>query len=146
METYEAGQLARRLMNEHGLGHWLFRFDRRAISRLGQCSHGRQTISLSEKIIPLTDEKVIRNTILHEIAHALVGPGHGHDHVWRRQALTIGCNGERGHRVDTSPLAPWMATCQCAGKRFRRHRLAEKVRNFSACPDCKTKLEWKKVA
>lgn len=146
METHAAGLMARRMMNEHGLGHWLFKFDRRAVGRLGCCRHGEQTISLSEKIVRLTDESVIRNTVLHEIAHALVGPGHGHDHVWRRQALAIGCNGNRGHTVDTSSLAPWLATCQCAGKKFRRHRLAANIRNCSACPDCKTKLEWQKVA
>ena len=33
----------------------------------------------------------IRDTILHEIAHALVGPCHGHDAVWRQKAREIGC-------------------------------------------------------
>lgn len=145
METTTAGQMARRLMNEHGLGHWLFRFDRRATVRLGQCHHGRQTISLSEKVVRLTDEATVRNTILHEIAHALVGPGHGHNYVWRMKAQSIGCNGNRCHSVDVYAAAPWLGTCGC-GKEFRRHRLNAKTRDYGRCPSCKVNLTWRRVA
>lgn len=146
METTTAGQMARKMMNDHGLAHWRFRFDRRAVRRLGQCDHANQTISLSEKVLALADEATVRNTILHEIAHALVGPGHGHDWVWRRKAPSIGCNGNRCHTVNTTSLAPWQAQCKCAGKVFSRHRLAASVKHNSACPNCRTKLDWQRVA
>ncbi len=48
--------------------------------------------------ITLTKEKIL-DTILHEIAHSLT-PNHHHDHIWKRKAISIGCNGERcgGHK------------------------------------------------
>lgn len=145
METTTAGQMARRLMNEHGLGDWLFRFNRRAVGRLGLCDHGTRTISLSVKVVLLADETTVRNTMLHEIAHALVGPGHGHDWTWKARARSIGCNGNRCHKVDTRSLAPWLGTCGC-GREFRRHRLSQKVRDYGRCPSCKAGLNWQRVA
>ncbi len=96
--------LAKDLMKEHGLisKGWTFKFDR-AVSRFGQTkqsvnrSTGRieRTISLSKPLTEKRDEMKVRNTILHEIAHALVGVQHGHDIVWKRQAMAIGCDGQR---------------------------------------------------
>ena len=40
--------------------------------------------------------EVIKNTILHEIAHAIVGYGvSAHGSEWKRMAMSIGCNGQR---------------------------------------------------
>lgn len=33
------------------------------------------------------------DTVAHEVAHALVGPAHGHDAVWRRKAVELGGSG-----------------------------------------------------
>lgn len=38
---------------------------------------------------------LIRDTILHEIAHALVGPNHCHDLVWKAKCLEIGATPRR---------------------------------------------------
>ncbi len=45
----------------------------------------------------------MRNTILHEIAHALTGHKAGHNAEWRNMAIAIGCDGQRvyNHRTDT---------------------------------------------
>ena len=51
----------------------------------------------------LYDEAEVRETILHEIAHARVGASHGHDAVWQAEARRIGSTGRR--LVD--PHAPW---------------------------------------
>lgn len=40
-----------------------------------------------------------RDTILHEIAHALT-PGHNHDAVWQTKAVEIGCDGKRCYGFD----------------------------------------------
>jgi hypothetical protein len=81
----DAEALAQQLMSEHGLSHWHFEFDR-AVRRFGFCMYGIRTITLSRKFTLLNSEPEVRNTILHEIAHALVGPNHGHDKVWRTNA------------------------------------------------------------
>jgi predicted SprT family Zn-dependent metalloprotease len=83
-------------MNQHGLREqlWSFQFDR-SVSRLGLCSHRKKTISLGTHATLVNDELAVRNTILHEIAHALVGVNHNHDAVWKAKAREIGCTGER---------------------------------------------------
>lgn len=43
----------------------------------------------------LNNSKVIENTVLHEIAHAIVGAKHHHDSVWRIQHIKMGGNGQR---------------------------------------------------
>lgn len=121
MDAREALSLGRRLLREHGLDGWQLTFDR-AKTRAGACHFGRRTITLSRALTLLHSEAEVRETLLHEIAHALVGPGHGHDAVWRAQARRIGSTGARC--ID--PGAPrvkgdWQGTCP-AGHVINRHR------------------------
>lgn len=108
------------LMNYHGLTDWNFFFDR-AVVRFGLCSYKNKTISLSKTLTELNNWERIKNTMLHEIAHALVGPGHGHDRVWERKALEIGCDGKKYYsRKNTiQPKYKYEATC-VHGKVFTR--------------------------
>lgn len=94
METKLAEGLAKGLMSQHGLAGWRFRWDR-AVRRLGLCNYRTKTISLSYPLASLNPDYQVKNTILHEIAHALVGSMNGHNNVWRAKAMSIGCNGER---------------------------------------------------
>ena len=32
-----------------------------------------------------------KDTVLHEVAHAKVGPGNEHNEIWRKQARELGC-------------------------------------------------------
>ena len=57
---------------------------------LGTCSHNTKTILLSKTFANGLGEKEILDTILHEIAHALVGSGNGHNAVWKAQARKLG--------------------------------------------------------
>jgi len=41
-------------------------------------------------------DELVRDTLLHEIAHALVGTAHGHDEVWKAKCLEIGAINLRG--------------------------------------------------
>ena len=86
--------MANDLMNLHGVGHWTFKFDR-AIRRAGLTSYASRTISMSLPLVRSMEAVEVRNTLLHEIAHAMVGAGYGHGPTWRRQALAIGCNAQR---------------------------------------------------
>ncbi len=112
------------LLDEHGLEEWSFQYDD-AISRMGVCSFGTRVISLSLLYCLNAPVKSLRNTLLHEIAHALVGPDHCHDSVWRARARSIGCTGERCGRGD--PFAPpryivHCRNCRWKGKRNIRRR------------------------
>ena len=113
--------LARSLMATHGLEDWELDLDH-ARRRAGQTDHARRRITLSRHLMRLYDEAEVRETILHEIAHARVGASHGHDAVWRAEARRIGSTGRR--LVD--PHAPrvegrWRGTCP-AGHTVTRMR------------------------
>jgi len=92
MELTAARTLALKLMDQHGLTalRWSFRFDG-AQKRLGLCTYRSRTISLGEAFASAAEESDVRDTVLHEIAHALVGPGHGHGPVWKKKAHELGC-------------------------------------------------------
>ena len=121
MELGEARRLGTALLEEHGLGDWSFTFDR-AKRRAGVCRYGARQISLSAPLTRLHPAAEVRDTILHEIAHALVGPRHGHDAVWRATAVRIGCSGQRCSSADAPAIeGAWVGTC-AGGHRVTRHR------------------------
>src|ERR1700722_17497176 len=81
---------ARRLMDLHGLKEWEFGINSN-VRRTGVCYYPRKTapgrIELSAHFVERNTEEEIRDTLLHEIAHAIVGPGHGHDAAWREKCV-----------------------------------------------------------
>jgi predicted SprT family Zn-dependent metalloprotease len=147
MNLEDAETLARQLMSGNGLSHWNFQFDR-AVRRFGFCMHRSRTIALSRKLTFLNLESEVRNTILHEIAHALVGPNHGHDRVWRAKAKDLGCDGSRCcDRSVVAPSTKWIAECPGCNRVVRRHR-----RRIASCARCsggsfnpRYQLHWRSV-
>jgi predicted SprT family Zn-dependent metalloprotease len=93
---------ARSWIAAHRLQHWSFQFDH-ATKRAGCCTYSDRVISLAYSYAQCAPNQEIADTILHEIAHALVGKTHGHDAVWRAKALAIGCSGQRCHDVQFTP-------------------------------------------
>jgi predicted SprT family Zn-dependent metalloprotease len=138
--------MALQLMAEHGLHDWRFAFNHRK-QAMGLCVYHRKAIELSiyfvERNNPL---EAIRDTILHEIAHALVGPGHGHDKVWKRKCIEIGARPKRCGEADM-PEGRWNAGCGSCGKRFHRHRKPQRARGWycRTCGPVEGKLAWKQL-
>lgn len=133
MELEDAAGLALELMHEHLAGQgWSLKFDN-AKRRGGGCIHRRRIITLSRQLTLLNDEPIVRNTILHEIAHAIVGAGHGHDATWRATARSIGCDGKRC-MVDEAASVPPKYVGKCAaGHEYPRHRRARGARFCTLC-------------
>ncbi len=105
MDVYDAAKLAKTLMTQHRLFGWSFEFDRE--SRVfGSCDHSRRRIRLSSSLVELNPESEVRDTILHEIAHALVGAGHGHDRVWMAKCAVVGARPEATYDSDQVNLVP----------------------------------------
>lgn len=136
MNATEAKVLATKLMNEHGLiaSGWRFEFDN-AKRRFGVCRYRRKVVGLSLPLVKLNSEAQVRDTILHEIAHALVGSGHGHGHVWKRKAIEIGCNGERCYSVTdvVAPQSKYQAICPSCGHIHRAHRIKKRKASCGLC-------------
>ncbi len=132
MDLEAARDLATTLMHRHGLGDWAFDFDR-ARTRAGSCRYARRAITLSRPLTLLHEPDVVRDTVLHEIGHALTGPGHGHDAEWRRVVTGLGGSPARCLPADAPQLpARWVGTCP-AGHERRAHRRPTRV---SSCPVC----------
>lgn len=130
-----AAELARRLMNEHNLGEWRFQMDE-ATSRAAVCRYTSKIIGLSRLFIRHASEADLRDAILHEIAHALAGPRHNHDAVWRRVAQSIGCTGNRCYHKSFAP-APWLLKCPngCFPPRKVKRR-----RHGAICRNCRSRV------
>ncbi len=81
--------MARRLMEEHGLRGWSLAFVE-AKRRLGDCHFRDRVIRISRTHALEGSNEQIRDTVLHEIAHAIAGPEAGHGPLWKATALRIG--------------------------------------------------------
>ena len=132
MDLTRARQLATTLMARHGLRGWRLVFDD-AKTRAGVCRFAEREIGLSRPLISLYEAEHVTETVLHEIAHALAGPGHAHDRVWRATARRIGCSGERCLPSDAPGVeGPWVGVCP-AGHRTSAHRRPIRVKSCRAC-------------
>lgn len=122
--------MARCYLAQFGLTDWDFAWDR-AKRRAGQTNFTHRRISLSHHIATESTPGQVRDTLLHEIAHALVGPGHGHDATWKEMASKLGATPRaRGN----FPVAPgrWVATCS-AGHQHSRHRKPTRDMSCGLC-------------
>ena len=80
---------ARRLMDAHGLTGWTLAFVE-AKRRLGDCHFKDRVIRISRSHALEGSEAQIRDTVLHEVAHAIAGREAGHGPLWKATARRIG--------------------------------------------------------
>ncbi len=145
MTLTDIAALGQQFIREHeaesGLeAGWRLAFDL-APARGGICRYKEKLITLSVSYCLKASKGNIVNTILHEIAHAIVGPGHGHDAIWKATARRIGCTAERCHRVEHT-LPRWRGRCGCS-QEWKRQRLTQRART-AFCSKCKKSIEWER--
>ena len=98
MTRAEATSYCYARLTEVGLGRWKVRLSTDMTRGFfGLCSYKDECIILNAQHIDIHDEKAVKNTINHEIAHALQ-PGHSHDLIWKEEAKKQGC-------YDTEPCS-----------------------------------------
>ena len=136
MILHEARSLARSLLKANGLDDWTFRFDR-ATRRFGSCRPAERAITLSAPLTALNPEAEVRDTLLHEIAHALT-PGDGHGPRWKAACRRVGAKPVRCYR-ETDVVAPprpparWQVGCPACGWWAERRRLPTRPLVCRAC-------------
>jgi len=140
MLSIDAEKLAKDLINKYIPG-WGFAWIR-SQRCYGKCSFSEHCIKLSLPLVQRNTVVETTNTILHEIAHAMAGPGHNHDWYWKAQCIKIGARPERCFdptQVDTG--AEWKAECKCPGRVFKAIR---KPRRSFICRVCRHPLVYSK--
>ena len=101
---------------------------------IGLCNHATNTLLFSSVYIELNKRREVKDTILHEIAHALVGPeeydeSEGHDLLWQAVAKGIGARPDRFADRHIAPKPRWYFVCPVHGSigaYFRKPKLHRK--------------------
>ena len=140
MELNVVKMLADKLLDEHGLIEkgWRFSFDR-AKRRAGSCKFSKKEITIAKAYAEQQEGIEIRNTILHEIAHALVGSQHGHSQIWRKKAKEIGCDASRCHHIVFSK-PKYVLTCYNRCFEVSRYRVNQSFMQSKICSKCNSNL------
>ncbi len=140
MDKHEAYTLANKLIDQH-LANTGYRFlwnNRRRAA--GVCSYRTKSIQLSLPLTLHSDEKDVKDTILHEIAHALAGHEAGHGFKWQQIARSIGCNGDRCYNENNKQstyeamkrVAKYIGVCPNGHESFK-NRLPKNERSCGLC-------------
>lgn len=130
--------LAEALLVEHlpGAG-WEFGFDN-AKRRAGLCDYSRRRITVSRYLAAASSDDDVRQTLLHEVAHALVGHAAAHGPAWRAAARRIGYTGERLHHGPIAvDRAAWVGRCSAGHVHYRFRRPAGQL----ACGICSPRFD-----
>lgn len=143
LQFREVRQLALELLARHGLFDWSFTFNWRKRT-MGLCLYHVRRIELSVHFVERNGRTEIVDTILHEIAHALVGPEHGHGATWKQKCIEIGARPERCGNVPM-PEGRWQAGCNNCGQQFQRHRRPKHSKRWYCmkCGPDAGKLVWR---
>lgn len=119
-------------MDEHGLEDWELVLDR-AKRRAGACHFTDRRIGLSRHLTPVHTPEQVRDTVLHEIAHAHAGPRAGHGPRWQAAAVAIGASPRRCLPEDAVSIpGSWVGTCP-RGHSIDRHRRPVRVLSCRRC-------------
>ena len=123
---------AQALIRLHLDDSWVFAFDN-AKQRAGLCDYTRKRISVSRYLAARFADDEIHQVLLHEVAHALAGPGAGHGPRWKRIARDLGYEGGTTHHGETATeLAPWVGRCP-AGHVVYRYRRPSRAMSCGKC-------------
>ena len=92
VRQYDAQNLCDRELRKYGLWDkgWRTNFSKND-KYIACCYHDQKRIVISIPHLNARSEAELLDTIWHELAHALVGFDHGHDEVWTKKALELGC-------------------------------------------------------
>ena len=138
MQRKEIILMARDLMSKHSeLDLWRFSFNNYK-KAFGLCSYTTRTIYISSYFCDSMTDIAIKDTLIHETAHALTR-GHHHDNVWRRKCIELGGVPERTASVSKSLIegtilqSKYTLTCPCCGYKIPKHREMKRSISCGVC-------------
>ncbi len=133
MTLAEVRVMAVDLMQQHKLlqAGWRFRFNKCA-TLIGRCRYRVMLIEYSVHFATNATYDQVRDTILHEIAHALC-PKAGHGPEWKAMAIRIGARPQRCKSVESTKTPKYTARCAVHGVVGHRHRIPKGRRSCGVC-------------
>ncbi len=133
-------------MSQHGLDDWSFKLNG-ARRQLGVCREHVRRIELSRHYVLANPREHVTGTVLHEIAHALVGTEHGHGAVWKAMCLRLGCEPKAREHDVRMPEGEWRARCPSCKRVLHQHRRPKHLRNLhcGACGPEKGRLTFANI-
>jgi hypothetical protein len=150
MNSFEAKTLANQLIQQFGLVGWTFKINSRAKTRLGCCKYFRTgTGGIIELSAWCLNGGVVEgkaeDTIRHEIAHAIAGPGSGHGPKWRQACRLTGANPQvcaSAEVINNAPKPKYKLICtSCHKVLAERHRRSDFSQHRTRC--CKADLAFR---
>jgi len=119
------------------LSGWVLDFSNRKRT-LGHCNCTKKIISISNAYLKINLFPAMKDTLLHEIAHALQFEKTGktnHGKVWKTIALDVGCRPIRCADLSevNLPAAKYLGTCPCCGNKTNFYRKVSKVYSCNIC-------------
>ncbi|HPQ80046.1 MAG TPA: SprT-like domain-containing protein [Candidatus Dojkabacteria bacterium] len=99
---------------------------------IGDCNFKAHTIRISRFYLPLMSEEELKDTFLHELAHALLGMGYGHNQMFYDMCRKVGCKNPNKD-VDV-PLHNYRFKAVCSRCGFTTFKNRRNVNG--ACPKC----------
>ena len=130
--------------NKWGLTDWELRFSNQK-RNLGYCRPRKKVISISKSFMESNPFPIIKDTLLHEIAHALHFLETGktnHSNGWKRFALKVGCEPKRCAETNglNMPEGNYVGICPVCKKETHFYR---RVRRSYSCSHCTKKYDPK---
>jgi predicted SprT family Zn-dependent metalloprotease len=117
------------------LDTWSFGYDS-ARRRAGLCNYDTRHISVSRYLCEIHEIADVRQTVLHEIAHARCGPKAGHGRQWLSTAKSMGYLNKKFSGTEIArEVAPWQGVCPGAHEHFA-YRKPSRIQSCAWChPD-----------
>jgi predicted SprT family Zn-dependent metalloprotease len=102
---------------------------------------------LSIYFASLNSADEVRDTVLHELAHALAGKAAGHGPHWKAICLKIGARPLRCGANVVMPAGRWKAICPGCGRLHTRYRRPKHTTGYHCrpCGPVLGSLIWKHV-
>ena len=136
MQLAVADEVARSLIQERLPRHWRWKLQyHNSVNIWGWCFADTRVISLSRPLIRCNKESLLREVVLHEVAHAIVDNYHGtsgHNQTWKKIAIALGASGHRLVFNSISPPPRFEGQCQHCGNTDGSHK------RYLVCKFCPT--------
>ncbi|MDB5384554.1 MAG: SprT-like family protein [Planctomycetaceae bacterium] len=123
MDLKELEVIASQELAKHNLHGWTFGWANTK-RRVGVCKYHTKRIEIARYYALNSPPELVLDTLWHEIALAIVGPGKGHGPAWKAVARQLGATPTACETSPDAALTPgdWQATCPDCQKTFHRYK------------------------